>query len=95
VHSENSRLLSPVIIGTGVGLFFIHKRSREEYQVKLEQYYTEQTAYRQSLFTLSNTRDSLMRLPKNTTPDVARQSLLVNSYEGGGTSPREAAHYKS
>lgn len=85
-----------MIAGTLIGLYFIHRRSREEYQVKLEQYYTEQVAYRESLFSLSHTRDSLLSLPKNTHPDVARQSLLVPSQgysdHDRSSSPRDDDH---
>jgi hypothetical protein len=64
--SSNAFSSSPTVIaGVLIGLYLIHRRSREEYQVKLEQYYTEQVAYRDSLFSLGATRDSLLSLPKS------------------------------
>lgn len=82
-----------LVSGVGIGLFFIHKRSREQNQIKLEQYYTEQVAYRQSLFTLGQTRDSLLNLPKGTSADGARQSLLVAAGREGGTQPRDGGRF--
>lgn len=43
-----------------LGLFFIHKKSRDKKQTKLEQYYNEQVAYRESLKSLYNARNILM-----------------------------------
>lgn len=51
-----------------------------------------QVAYRESLFHLGQTRDSLLSLPRNTHVDVARQSLLVPGEAGEGSSPREVQH---
>jgi hypothetical protein len=82
-----------LVVGVGIGLFLIHRRTREQNQIKLEQYYTEQVAYRQSLFTLGQTRDSLLNLPKGTNADGARQSLLVGAGREGGTQPRDGGRY--
>ncbi|KAK8849788.1 hypothetical protein IAR55_005124 [Kwoniella newhampshirensis] len=73
-----------VLIGLGIvvliggvmtGLWLMHRRTRKENQIKLEQYYNEQIAYRQSIMSMSHAKNSLLSLPPNTTPDYARQSL--------------------
>ncbi|CED85392.1 hypothetical protein [Phaffia rhodozyma] len=78
-----------LIAGTFGTLWYFHKKSRAEHQIMLEQYYTEQVAYRQSLFHLSQTRDSLFSLHKSSNQDSARQTLLVHSSEDDGSSPRD------
>lgn len=52
--------------GTLLGLYMLHRKGRQERRIKLEQYETEQMAYRQSLASLSHAHQSLMALPKNT-----------------------------
>lgn len=64
-----------LMVGIGVGLWLWHKKNREKNRIKLEQYESEQTAYRQALLSLSNARESIMALPKDTPEFVARQSL--------------------
>ncbi|KAK4686046.1 hypothetical protein P7C73_g4080, partial [Tremellales sp. Uapishka_1] len=64
-----------LIGGVMVALWFTHRRSRAENQIKLEQYYNEQIAYRQSIMSMSHAKNSLLSLPANTTADVARQTL--------------------
>ncbi|KAL7425219.1 hypothetical protein Q5752_000907 [Cryptotrichosporon argae] len=64
-----------LIGATMIALWFAHRRSRRENQVKLEQYYNEQVAYRQSIMSMSHAKNSLLSLPPNTSPDIARQSL--------------------
>lgn len=49
-----------------VSLWFLHRRSRKENQVKLEQYYNEQIAYRQSIMSMNQAKNSLLSLPANT-----------------------------
>ncbi|KAJ9099255.1 hypothetical protein QFC21_004136 [Naganishia friedmannii] len=58
-------------------LYYIHRKSREENRIKLEQYEVEQMAYRKSIMALSQARNSLFALGPDTTSDVARQSLLA------------------
>ncbi|KAL1412561.1 hypothetical protein Q8F55_000308 [Vanrija albida] len=67
-----------LIVGVMTGLWFLHRRSREEHQVMLEQYYNEQIAYRQSIMSMSHAKNSLLSLPQGTTPDAARASLFGN-----------------
>lgn len=67
-----------LIGGVMVGLWLLHRRAREENQVKLEKYYNEQIAYRQSIMSMSHAKNSLLSLPPNTTPDAARSSLYGN-----------------
>ncbi|WVQ66202.1 uncharacterized protein L199_004381 [Kwoniella botswanensis] len=64
-----------LIGGVMTGLWFAHRRSRNENQIKLEQYYNEQIAYRQSIMSMSHAKNSLLSLPPNTSPDIARSSL--------------------
>jgi hypothetical protein len=63
------------LVGVMTGLWLLHRRSREENQVKLQEYYNEQIAYRQSIMSMSHAKNSLLSLPANTTPDAARASL--------------------
>ncbi|KAK1923443.1 hypothetical protein DB88DRAFT_491269 [Papiliotrema laurentii] len=65
-----------LIVGVMVSLWLFHRKSRKENQIRLEQYYNEQVAYRQSIMTMSNAKNSLLSLPANTRPEVAKQSLL-------------------
>lgn len=37
-------ILPTVIVGTLTGLWFLHRRNREEKQIKLENYYNEQAS---------------------------------------------------
>ncbi|KAJ9124731.1 hypothetical protein QFC24_003099 [Naganishia onofrii] len=60
-----------------VGLYYIHRKSREENRIKLEQYEAEQMAYRKSIMALSQARNSLFALGPHATSDVAKQSLLA------------------
>ncbi|ORX37634.1 hypothetical protein BD324DRAFT_680542 [Kockovaella imperatae] len=69
-----------LIVVTMVSLWFTHRRTRRENQVKLEQYYNEQIAYRQSIMTMSNAKKSLMSLPADTPADVARRSVFGDDY---------------
>ncbi|WWD20420.1 hypothetical protein CI109_104896 [Kwoniella shandongensis] len=80
-----------VLIGLGIliliggvmtGLWLMHRRSRKENQIKLEQYYNEQIAYRQSIMSMSHAKNSLLSLPPNTSPDFARQSLYRDNDAG-------------
>ncbi|WVF68362.1 hypothetical protein IAT40_003127 [Kwoniella sp. CBS 6097] len=57
-------------------LWFFHRRNRKENQIRLEQYYNEQIAYRQSIMSMSHAKNSLLSLPPNTSPEVARSSLF-------------------
>lgn len=63
------------LVGVMVSLWLLHRRAREENQVKLQEYYNEQIAYRQSIMSMSHAKTSLLSLPVNTTPDAARASL--------------------
>ncbi|WVR07924.1 hypothetical protein IAU60_004967 [Kwoniella sp. DSM 27419] len=63
------------IIGVAVGLWFFHRRSRKENQIRLEQYYNEQIAYRQSIMSMSHAKNSLLSLPPNAAPELVRSSL--------------------
>lgn len=67
-----------VIAGVMAGLWLLHRKAREENQIKLENYYNEQIAYRQSIMSMSHAKNSLLSLPAGTTPEGARASL----YEG-------------
>jgi hypothetical protein len=58
--------LIEVIVGVMVSLWLFHRKSRKENQIRLEQYYNEQVAYRQSIMTMSNAKNSLLSLPANT-----------------------------
>lgn len=49
-----------------VSLWFLHRKSRKENQIRLEQYYNEQIAYRQSIMSMSHAKNSLLSLPANT-----------------------------
>ncbi|WRT69837.1 uncharacterized protein IL334_006828 [Kwoniella shivajii] len=64
-----------LIGGVMITLWFTHRSSRKENQIRLEQYYNEQIAYRQSIMSMSHAKNSLLSLPPNTSPDVARSSL--------------------
>ncbi|ORY34638.1 hypothetical protein BCR39DRAFT_513745 [Naematelia encephala] len=55
-----------LIVGVMVSLWFMHRKTRKENQVKLEQYYREQIAYRQSIMSMSHAKNSLLSLPPNT-----------------------------
>lgn len=72
-----------LIVGVMVGLWFLHRRWREENQVKLEQYYNEQIAYRQSIMSMSHAKNSLLSLPQGTSPDLARASLYTDESGNG------------
>ncbi|GMK56585.1 hypothetical protein CspeluHIS016_0304250 [Cutaneotrichosporon spelunceum] len=63
------------LIGVMTGLWLLHRRHREENQVKLQDYYNEQIAYRQSIMSMSHAKNSLLSLPANTTPEAARAQL--------------------
>jgi len=63
-----------LILGVMVSLWFFHRRSRKEKQARLEQYYNEQIAYRQSIMSMSHAKQSLLSLYPNTSP-VALASL--------------------
>ncbi|EIW71414.1 hypothetical protein TREMEDRAFT_27793 [Tremella mesenterica DSM 1558] len=55
-----------LILSVMISLWFVHRRSRKENQIKLEQYYNEQIAYRQSIMSMSHAKNSLLSLPPNT-----------------------------
>jgi hypothetical protein len=80
-----------LIGGVLTGLWLLHRRWREENQVKLQEYYNEQIAYRQSIMSMAHTKNSLMALPQNSTPDDARASLYTNDDSAGFTSARQPA----
>jgi hypothetical protein len=71
-----------LIVGVLTTLWFLHKRWREETQLKLQEYYNEQVAYRQSIMSMSHAKNSLLSLPANTTPDAARASLYQDGNVG-------------
>jgi len=71
-----------MILGVFVSLWFFHRRSRKENQARLEQYYNEQIAYRQSIMSMSHAKKSLLSLPPNTSPQVARYSLMGDEAVG-------------
>ncbi|RSH93179.1 hypothetical protein EHS25_007532 [Saitozyma podzolica] len=68
------------IAGIMVGLWFLHRKSREENQIKLEQYYNEQLAYRQSIMSMSHAKDSLLALPTDGSAEDPRRTLHDPSY---------------
>lgn len=59
------------LLGVMFGLWLLHRRAREENQVKLQEYYNEQIAYRQSIMSMSHAKNSLLSLPANATPGSA------------------------
>lgn len=71
-----------LMAGVMVGLWIFHKKSRQQRRIELDQYESEQAAYRQALLSLSNARQSIMALPKDTPEYIARQSLysMDNGY---------------
>lgn len=77
-----------LIVGIMVGLWFLHRRWREENQIRLQEYYNEQIAYRQSIMSMSMAKNSLLSLPPNTSPDAARASLYNEGDSTGYTSQR-------
>lgn len=74
-----------VIVAVMTGLWFMHRRWRNEKQVMLEQYYNEQIAYRQSIMSMSHAKQSLLSLPPNTTAGAARASLYGDTAWTSGT----------
>ncbi|BEJ13514.1 hypothetical protein CspHIS471_0306880 [Cutaneotrichosporon sp. HIS471] len=89
------------LVGVMGGLWLLHRRAREENQVKLQEYYNEQIAYRQSIMSMSHAKNSLLSLPVNTSADAARASLYTEQDSMGlstsnGLLPpnirREASH---
>jgi len=65
--------------GVLLGLYFFHRKNRQENQIKLEQYYNEQMAYRQSIMSLSHAKHSLMSSSQNIPQDSSTQSLMTDS----------------
>lgn len=49
-----------MIVGVFVTLWFVHRKQRTENQRRLEQYWNEQVAYRQSIMSMSNAKKSLL-----------------------------------
>lgn len=78
------------LIGVMLGLWLLHRRAREENQVKLQEYYNEQIAYRQSIMSMSHAKNSLLSLPANTTPGAARSSLLGHDDSVGYATANDA-----
>ncbi|OWZ51965.1 hypothetical protein C356_02159 [Cryptococcus neoformans c45] len=74
-----------LIVAVMTGLWFMHRRWRNEKQVMLEQYYNEQIAYRQSIMSMSHAKQSLLSLPPNTTAGAARASLYGDTAWTSGT----------
>jgi len=79
-----------LIVGVLTGLWFLHRRWREENQVKLQEYYNEQIAYRQSIMSMSHAKNSLLSLPAHTTPDAALNTLYQDESTGYTTARANA-----
>ena len=52
--------MTAVIVGVFISLWFVHRKQRAENQRRLEQYWNEQVAYRQSIMSMSNAKKSLL-----------------------------------
>ncbi|GHJ90397.1 hypothetical protein NliqN6_6799 [Naganishia liquefaciens] len=76
VYAVVAILIVLTITGVLVGLYALHSKSRKQNRIKLEQYETEQIAYRKSIMSLSHARNTLFAMAPETSSDVARQSLL-------------------
>ena len=76
-HLPDYPQLTAVIVGVMITLWFFHRKSRKENQIRLEQYYNEQIAYRQSINAMSHAKNSLLTLPPN---EVSDADLLEDQF---------------
>ncbi|KAI9638818.1 uncharacterized protein MKK02DRAFT_31132 [Dioszegia hungarica] len=70
-----------LIVGVIVTLWFVHRRTRNENQRKLEQYWNEQMAYRQSIMSMYQAKSAL--LDPNHDPNDQRPRSMYNGPLGG------------
>ena len=68
-----------MIVGVMLSLWFTHRKSRKENQIKLEQYYNEQIAFRQSIMSMSHAKNSLLSLPPNTVRLLLGMKIIAES----------------
>ncbi|ODO03578.1 hypothetical protein L198_02426 [Cryptococcus wingfieldii CBS 7118] len=87
-----------VLIGLGIfiligavmtTLWFVHRRVRNRNQAMLEQYYNEQIAYRQSIMSMTQAKQTLANLPPGHSMNDARASLYGDMPPVGWTSGAE------
>lgn len=71
------------LVGVMLSLWLLHRRAREENQVRLQEYYNEQIAYRQSIMSMSHAKNSLLSLP--TGPGGQRGSVVTEDSQGFST----------
>jgi hypothetical protein len=77
------------IFGTLTGLFFIHRRQRDDEREKRMQYWREQNAFRQNIMNMrQSARDSILSLPKN--GNFSNRSSAMYSHDGGMSEDSQA-----
>ncbi|KAG8741749.1 hypothetical protein FRC10_002527 [Ceratobasidium sp. 414] len=78
-----------VMVGTSIGLFMMHKRSRAKKLREIREYFREQTGFRNSIITMhSNARSRISMYSVASSTDHSRNDSLAQF--GGGLGTRES-----